>query len=294
MDNALMTQDLRLSSDRFHLPLRAVRLQCLDERMQELVPDAVASGFLMIDRAGVTYLYTGWHVVTGFDSRDLQWMPLPPPPKRCFVRIDMQDSQQRNPSVTVIGGRQTIEVPLYAADGRSLWEQDYMHLPHADLNPQGLRVPFWIDAVRLRLPTGVRTSEVQVLQDPDDIALGTMLLPGEPVYMVGFPYGYSTQGLDSPTPIVLVRHVAAINPAGRALDFLLDGAGAEGMSGGPVFVQREQRLRLVGVYSGAIYPKRSIVRSRERDVATSLGICSALSIGIHNQFVPPDQSMPAH
>jgi hypothetical protein len=276
-----------LSSDKFSLSLRSVRLQCLDENKRPFEPDAVASGFLVSNEAGRTHLYTCWHVVTGFDPRELNWLPLAPPPKRCHLRIDMQDAQRQNASVTTIGGRQSLDVPLYTSDGHPLWEQDEHDVPSADLNAIGLKVPFWMDAVRIQLPDDVRTTGLQRLQDPDDIALGVMLLPGDPVYIAGFPYGYSVKGLESPTPVVLVRHVAAINLPERPLDFLLDGAGAQGMSGGPVFVQHEERLKLAGIYCGAIYPKRVAGPSREKDTVSALGICSGFHIGIHDKFKLP-------
>jgi hypothetical protein len=266
-------------------------LQALDEMKGE-IENAVASGFLLDNPAGQTYLYTSWHVATGFDPREPEWMPLPRPPTRCYLRVEMQDAEQRNEFTTVTGGLQTLEIPLFDEAGAATWEQDEVHRPHADLNAIGFVVPFWTDMVRLPLPSKGRTSHQQTLLDPIDIALGTLLLPGEKLYVIGFPFGYSAHGTEQPTPIVLIRNVAAARTPGLAFDFLLDGAGAQGMSGGPIFIEREGTLKLAAIYSGARFPRRAKGPTRERDFATALGLASHLSLGMHSTFVKPMHTRP--
>jgi hypothetical protein len=49
---------------------------------------------------------------------------------------------------------------------------------------------------------------------------------------------------------------------------LIDGIGAPGMSGGPVFIERNQKLILYGIYTGLIYPDYDI--NQLRSVVTNI------------------------
>jgi hypothetical protein len=54
----------------------------------------------------------------------------------------------------------------------------------------------------------------------------------------------------------------------------LDSGGAPGMSGGPVFVERDNDIALLGLYTGIIYPDPAIEPNRK---VTALGSCANLS-----------------
>jgi hypothetical protein len=54
----------------------------------------------------------------------------------------------------------------------------------------------------------------------------------------------------------------------------LDSGGAPGMSGGPVFVERDDEIALLGVYTGIIYSDPVIERNEK---TTALGSCANLS-----------------
>jgi Trypsin-like peptidase domain len=258
---------------RSELSFRSVQLRCLDEGRKPL-KHASASGFVRIED-GVPYLYTCWHVVTGYDRNDLRVKNALP--KRAFLEVFVQDPQRQTDSTSVVGGLPSFTIPLYDESARPkkpLWYQDRAHLPHPDLNSIGLCVPSWHDAVKIPLSTDVKVSRLQLVSNPV-LASNTMLRPGDKIYVVGFPYGFSTGGLARPTPVVLTRFVTATAVSGRPQEFLLDSGGAPGMSGGPVFVERDDDIALLGVYTGIIYPDPVIERNAK---VTALGSCANLSL----------------
>lgn len=243
---------------RSELSFRSVQLRCLDAGRNPL-KHASASGFVRIED-GVPFLYTCWHVVTGYDRNDLRVKNALP--KRAFLEVFLQE--------------RSFIVPLYeeaARPKKPLWYQDRAHLPHPDLNAIGLYVPSWHDAVKIPLSADVKVSELQLVSNPV-LSSSKMLTPGDKIYVVGFPYGSSTGGLVQPTPVVLTRSVAATAVSGRPVEFLLDSGGAPGMSGGPVFVERDTDIALLGVYTGVIYPGHVI---EGRNKVPALGSCANLS-----------------
>ncbi len=249
-----------------------MQLRCLDEGRKPL-KHASASGFVRVED-GVPFLYTCWHVVTGYDRNHLRITNALP--KRAFLEVFVQDDQ-RQTGTSVAEGLLSFTIPLYdesARPKRPLWYQDRAHLPHADLNAIGLCVPSWHDAVKIPLATDVRVSPLQLVSNPV-LASNTTLTPGDKIYVVGFPYALGTGGLGLPTPVVLTRFVTATAVSGRPQEFLLDSGGAPGMSGGPVFVERDDDIALLGVYTGVIYPDPVIERNAR---VTALGSCANLSL----------------
>jgi hypothetical protein len=258
---------------RSELSFRSVQLRCLDEGGKPL-KHASASGFVRVED-GVSFLYTCWHVVTGYDRNHLRVTNALP--KRAFLEVFVQDHQQQTDSSSVARGLLSFTIPLYDESARPkkpLWYQDRAHLPHPDLNAIGLCVPSWHDAVKIPLPTDVKVSELQRVSNPV-LASHTMLTPGDKIYVVGFPYGFSMGGLGLTMPVVLTRFVTATAVSGRPQELLLDSGGAPGMSGGPVFVERDNDIALLGVYTGVIYPAPVIERNEK---LTALGSCANLSL----------------
>ena len=274
-----------LHFQRFQLPFVGVRLQALNAQ-REVLKGVVASGFIR-RLAGRLYLYTCWHVVTGFDLYDVRvGLNLP---NRRYLELTLQTAEQRNPSTQVVGGTQTVTVPLYD-DGPQqpstpLWEQDNQHIPHPDLNAVRLYVPFWHDVVRIELPPDLALSDLQVI-DEQRLFKGNIasLSPGDKCMVVGYPYGFSAFGPQQPTPVALTRFVASDRIAERHQQLLLEGIAAPGMSGGPVFVERDDELLLFGVYTGSIYPDFAL-NSNEK--VTALGTVANLSMHLwdHLQLV---------
>lgn len=252
-----------------------MQLRCLDAGRKPL-RHASASGFVRVED-GVPFLYTCWHVVTGYDRNDLRVTNALP--KRAFLEVFVQGQghPQRTDSASAVGGLPSFTIPLYdesAWPKRPLWYQDRAHLPHPDLNAIGLCVPSWHDAVKIPLSTDMNVPELQLASNPV-LASNAMLAPGEKIYVVGFPYGRGAGGLGLSAPVVLTRFVTGTAVSGRPRDFLLDSGGAPGMSGGPVFVERGEEIALLGVYTGIIY-SNPVIESGEK--GTALGSCANLSL----------------
>lgn len=273
-----MTLKKPLHLQRFSLSLCGVRIECLDENKNQ-IPGAVASGFMRREGREL-FLYTAWHVVTGLDPNHISvGFELP---KRRFLRVQLQDAISRMGSTT-IGGFQDVIVPLYLDQNvqvgplKPSWIQNDQHIPHELLNNVGLFVPFWHDVVKLVLPNTVRVSDIQLIAD-DQLMSDTesLVCVGEKCLIVGFPYGFSAAiGVNQPTPVVFTRFIASAHIAGnRKFEFFLDGYGAPGMSGGPVFVERGEQLSLFGIYTGDIFPDHD----RAREKITALGTVADLRL----------------
>jgi hypothetical protein len=263
-----------LHTQRKVLPLCGVLLQCLDAK-QEPIEGLYSSGFIR-EESGGYFLYTCWHVVTGFDPYGLRiGLELP---KRRYLRISIQEVREQ-PGAQVIGGCVSFVLPLYAnetAPLHPLWMQDDQHIPHPELNHVGIFLPFWHDAVKIQLPNKIRPSKLQLADygRPVRPGLGS-LAPGDKCLIVGFPYGYSTLGDTQPTPVALTRFIAADRVSGRRQQLLLESIGAPAMSGAPVFVEREECLHLFGLYTGSVYPDHA---SRVRRPETALGTVADVSL----------------
>ncbi len=275
-------------NQRAFLGYSCVLLECLNDQKQ-LIPDATASGFLR--KEGSEYfLYTCWHVVTAFDPNYVGVPKNLPTPRR-YLRVHLQAVNSPSAGVTVVGGLQTLEIPLYDVQSRvsqPTWLQDEKEKPHLELNALGFRVPFWHDAVKIPLPTNLQISEFQYV-DNDRIfgAKGAaMVFPGDKTIVVGYPYGFSSVGQSQPTPVALTRFVAGTAIADRKRQFLLESIGGAGMSGGPVYIDTGTEILLIGVYTGLIYP--DYFRAQP-DKTTALGTVADLTIHLlgHLPFVRP-------
>jgi hypothetical protein len=250
-----------------------VQLRCLDASRRPL-KHASASGFVRVED-GVPFLYTCWHVVTGYDRNHLRVTNALP--KRAFLEVFVQYHQRQTASVAAAGELPSFTIPLYDEAERPkkpLWYQDRAHRPHPDLNSIGLCVPSWHDAVKIPLATDIKVSQLQLVSNPV-LTPNAVLEPGDKIYVVGFPYAFSAGGLGPPAPVVLTRFVAATAVSGRPQEFLLDSGGAPGMSGGPVFVERENGIALLGVYTGIVYSGPGIDRNAR---VAALGSCANLSL----------------
>lgn len=126
----------------------------------------------------------------------------------------------------VIGGLRTLDIPLYEWRNdryEPLWPQDPSDRSEDQSNIQ-IAVPGKHDAVKLRLPDTFRTSDLHVIEQAS--LRKSLIFPGDRIYVVGFPYNFSTKGLSQPIPIVLTRFIAGTQIKGRLGEILLDGTGA--------------------------------------------------------------------
>ncbi len=269
------------------MQFKAVRIEILDQHGQPVIVTprngerrgpVVASGFLLRDESEL-YLYTCWHVVTGIELAN----PVLPGTnqRRSRLKVSMQRSERLKGAIVSVDGSDSFEVELYEQSGEEVflprWEQDEQSVSNSTLAMANLVQPFWHDIVRIRLPSGVVTSSIQVLSRLD--LWPNLIAPADPLMLVGYPYGFSARQL-SPAPIVVQRHVAGISRDGARREILIDGAGAPGMSGGPVFYEWDNRLYLFGMYVGVIFPEAAPEHEPER--ATALGIVCPMNLLSHH------------
>jgi hypothetical protein len=269
------------------MQFKAVRIEILDQHGQPVIVmprngerrgPVVASGFLLRDDADL-YLYTCWHVVTGIELAN----PVLPGTnqRRSRLKVSMQRSEKFKGAIGSVGTSDSFEVELYETSGEDvflpLWEQDEHSVPNSNLAMANLVQPFWHDIVRIRLPSSVATSTTQVLSRSD--LWRDLIAPADPLMLVGYPYGFSARQL-TPTPIVVKRHVAAISRDGARREILIDGAGAPGMSGGPVFYECDNRLYLFGMYVGVIFADAA--PENEPEPTSALGIVCPMNLLSHH------------
>ena len=279
-DNCSMSLEMPLHARKHLLPFCGVQIKCLDDQKNEIKGE-VASGFLRRE-GGTLFLYTAWHVFTGFDPHHIVvGLELP---KRRYISVHFQQATELSPVLSTIGGSQSVLLPLYSDPTAKVgplnpqWLQNEEHIPHELLNHIGLFVPFWNDVVKIALPNAARVSDYQVIND-DQLITSTAsrtINVGDKCMIVGFPYGFSAAiGIDQPTPVVFTRFIASSCSAGtRNREYLLDGYGAPGMSGGPVFVEHGEKLLLFGIYTGDIFPDHASGREK----TTALGTVSDLRV----------------
>lgn len=254
--------------------MKAVHIQCLDEN-QNPINGANASGFI-VQEGENKFLYTCWHVVTGFNMHEINIRNNPL--NRKYLEVNLQNCENRIPGIQAIGGKQSTVLNLYDKNSKPLWIQNSQDVPNHSLNNINLKIPFWHDAVKIKLPETISVSEMQVIQENEILKSNNPLI-GDKVYIVGYPYGYSALGIEQPTPIVLTRFVAADRIKNRQSEVLLDGPGAPGMSGSPVFMEYNETLLLVGIYTGLIYPDLAVnIYLGDKEKTTALGTITSLSI----------------
>jgi hypothetical protein len=253
--------------NKYLLNFKSVHIQCLDENKNS-IKGAYASGFI-VKQNGELYLYTCWHVVTGFNMHNIEIKGALP--NRKFLEVNLQKMEQKPKGFQAIGGKQTSKIPLYDDNGLPLWIQDKHDNPNFSLNNIGIKVPLWHDTIKLQLPNDISVSDIQIINYDEFYKYEPGI--GDKVFIVGYPYGYSSLGLETPTPIVLTRFIAADKIKGRRTEILLDGSGAPGMSGGPIFIETNTGLLLLGIYTGIIYPDYEVEGNEK---TTALGTMSKL------------------
>lgn len=257
-----------IRSQRFTLQLKSVQIQCLDQNQVPL-EHAYASGFIVQENDNL-FLFTCWHVVTGYNRHHIETKKLP---VRKFIQVNLQKAEKASPAITTIGGQQTTILPLYDEKGTPLWIQNTEDVPHFVLNSIKLRVPFWHDAIMLPLPHDLLISDLQTIKKEEFFQ--NIANVGEKVHIIGYPYGYSSFGTEQPTPIVITRFIAATRIKERTSEIYLDGPGAPGMSGGPIFLEYNDELFLYGIYTGLIYPDHVIEKNEK---TTALGTMNELML----------------
>lgn len=255
--------------------LKAMRIQCLDAERNE-IKGANGTGFIVIN-GDARYLYTCWHLVTGFGFRQIK-VGLNHT-TRSSLRVFVRTNDGRG---TVSGGEIPFEIPLFSENdqGVPLWEQSPIVRPHSTINAANIAVPHSLDVVRIPLPSEMPLTSMQVIFADEFQEIERSMRVCEELFIVGYPYGYSALP-ETPSPIVLPRRVASDATFNRDLFSIIDRPCAPGMSGSPVFANRQGYACLVGVYSGLIYPDFGIDQNTPH---TALGIVEDLYYHLKGQL----------
>lgn len=264
------------------LPHKAVIIHCLNKKGEPL-DSRYASGFILAEQDGL-YLYTCWHVITGINMHNLR-SPVYNL-ERMSLRISLQKAEECQTGsklrAFVVDGLSNIDIPLYEKNHEGyyspLWHQEpvstrLVYLTNEEQEKIEIHVPNRLDAIKIRLPDTFQTSDIHINKQED--LWKNLVFPGERVYIVGYPYKFSSRGANQPLAIVLTRFIAGVSIEGRLGEILLDGTGASGMSGSPVFVEKDDNIYLLGLYAGIIYT--SSEDNKDNSVG-ALGTCVNMSI----------------
>lgn len=256
-------------------PLKAMRIQCLDSERNE-IRGANGTGFIVIN-GDSRYLYTCWHLVTGFGFRQIK-VGLNHT-TRSFLRLFIRTNDGQG---TVSGGEIAFEIPLFSHNdhGTPQWEQSPFVRRHSTINAANIAVPHSLDVARITLPSEIPLTSLQVIFADEFQEFERPMSVCEELFVVGYPYGYSALP-ETPSPIVLPRRVASTATFNRDLFSIIDRPCAPGMSGSPVFANRQGQACLVGVYSGLIYPDFEIDQNASH---TALGVVEDLYFHLAGQL----------
>lgn len=199
-------------------------------------------GFFLRESDGI-FFYTCWHSITGIDF--LTPRPLAPPARRRYLRIRSKDTAPTSPNVAIpIGGTRIEEVDLYDADGRPAWRQATEWAENADVETLGFKVPANIDVVRIPVTLPDHIADLLCFELAD-LRWFPLVLPGNDVAIMGFPYGFSIDGDESPSPLLLKRSIAANTRT--VFRVVLDGFAFQVMSGSPVLYFHKNQWWLYGI-----------------------------------------------
>jgi hypothetical protein len=258
-----------------------VKILVLDMDGQKI---SYATGFLVKETDDV-YLYTCWHVLTGFDFFNVQVTNKHWPPQRRKIAISFPSLTQSENALSS-GGKKELEIELYEEKNgkfKPLWKQERDHRRSPDLNAVGIKVPRYYDFIKIPIGRLLDETERELLPYSKHIIKQSNLDIGKSLIIAGYPYGFSVFGDRSPKPVFLSRTIASdiYFPTKEiyGLNILLDGAGFAGMSGCPVFSFDEESVSLVGIYTGCIFPDAESIESKKKnDRMAALGLVSLLDI----------------
>lgn len=210
-------------------------------------PMCAGTGFVVRSHE-IDYLITNWHVVTGRDPNTLR-------PLSTTGAADPEEIGIWHHDATRLGTwNLKVQQLLAHSTGAPQWRQ----------HERGSQVDI------VAVPLAVQTDTKTYPMDTTLVYTDLLLLPSEPVSIVGFPFGMSAAGK---FPIWKTGHIASdidLDYEDKPV-FLIDATTTPGMSGAPVVARRigmhrsskgwemgRHAVRFLGVYSGRIRKQSDI------------------------------------
>jgi hypothetical protein len=219
-----------------------------------------ASGFV-VEANNQHYLITNQHVVSGKDvrERELKEPVIEPYILKTSLHIHSGHGEQVAPPYPM-GIRQRITVELYDETSTPRWiahQGNEQHQPMVDMVAlpiqMNLKQSQFIEKI-----TGMsmnmdywwsKVSAIPISAIDTDVEYG----PPDTVHIIGYPLDWAPTGTDkSSTAFWRTSWIASeINETGRIQSgtFFVDRCAPEGMSGSPVVGMKNDRMKLLGVYS---------------------------------------------
>lgn len=222
-----------------------------------------ASGFI-VEAGHQHYLITNWHVVSGGDiETDRQQEPaMKPHSLKASVHIHQGIGEKgASPS---LGIRKRITIRLYDDNGSPSWiERQTQEGHHQMIDIVALPIPVNLTLTLFsgKIPginknswnenTGYweKISAIPISAIETEMDYG----PPDPVHTIGYPLGWEPDGTERTSSAFWRTSFIAseIHEPGmrRADTFFIDPCAPEGMTGSPVVGMKNDRIKLLGVYS---------------------------------------------
>ncbi|HEU0295637.1 MAG TPA: hypothetical protein VFR47_23050 [Anaerolineales bacterium] len=242
------------------LSYSSVKLDLFSKDNMGLKP---ASGFV-VEANNQYYLITNRHVLSGRDirPRELQEPVMNPYILKTSLHIYGGEVEKHFPLPRQLsrGGRERITVPLYDDHKAPRWIEhranegdqamvDVVALP-IQSNLMNLdKFTRTIEGMPIDKNIWLKISAIPISAIDTDVEYG----PPDTVHIIGYPLGWAPTGIDkSSAAFWRTSSIASeINETGRvqAGTFFVDLCAPEGMTGSPVVGMKNDRIKLLGVYS---------------------------------------------
>jgi hypothetical protein len=248
------------------LSYSSVKLDLFSKDNMGLKP---ASGFV-VEANNQYYLITNRHVLSGRDIRvrELQEPVMKPYILKTSFHIYGGEVEKHFPLPRQLsrGRRERITVQLYDDHKAPRWIEHRAnegHQPMVDIGALPIQLDLTLRLFSAKLPgininTGswakntsywTKISAIPISAIDTDVEYG----PSDTVHIIGYPLGWAPAGTDrSSSAFWRTSWIASeINEPGRtqANAFFVDPSAPEGMTGSPVVGMKNDRMKLLGVYS---------------------------------------------
>jgi hypothetical protein len=210
------------------------------------------------------YLITNWHVLSGRDIPASEPQKIVREPYLLKTSLHIHGGQGEQSIPLPMGMRKRITIQLYDEDNIPIWiELQAKEGQLVDIVALPIRVNLTLQLFSGKLP-GIKMdpgpwaentdywtkiSAIPISAIDTDVDYG----PPDPVHVIGYPLGWAPEGADrSSSAFWRTSFIASeiYEPGSNRSDmFFIDPCAPEGMTGSPVVGMKNDRMKLLGVYS---------------------------------------------